>query len=90
MCDSSCLMKPADKGSAIVTPDKDNYLRECNNHQEDMSIFEKAKGDPVIKKKIFTALDLIRMGLFGAVYGCRDGEAGGGGEDCGCSKVSLT
>lgn len=53
MCNSSYLMKQAVKGSAIVIPDKNHYLRECNNHQEDMSVYEKAKGDPVIKKKRF-------------------------------------
>lgn len=64
MCDSSYLMKQAVKGSAIVIPDKNHYLRECNNHQEDMSVYEKAKGDPVIKKKDFCGLRLSQDGPF--------------------------
>ena len=36
---SSVVIKPADKGSAIIVWDKEDYLRECENPLSDASIY---------------------------------------------------
>ena len=47
MKDSSLIIKPADKGSAIVTCGKEDYLRECENQLSDISIYKKIGNNPL-------------------------------------------
>ena len=51
MKDSSIVIRPADKGSAIIVWDKEHYLRQWGNQLSDTSIYEKI-GNSVFKKII--------------------------------------
>ena len=45
--DSNIIIKPADKGNAIVVWDKEDYLHECENQLNDKNIYEKIENDPL-------------------------------------------
>ena len=52
--DTSIVIKPADKGSAIVIWDREDYEKEAKRQLNDEKVYEKVSGDPVpqINKKI--------------------------------------
>ena len=63
MFDKNIVIKPADKGSAIVIRDKKNYLRECELQLGNKSVYEEVKRDPlqgVTQKIRNTLLDMLR------------------------------
>ena len=41
----SIIIKEADKGSAVVVWDREDYLREANNQLSDKDVYRKVKGD---------------------------------------------
>lgn len=59
MNDCSNIIKPAYKGSRIVSWGKQDYLRECENQLTDVNVYEKVEGDPAraTNKKIFKVFD---------------------------------
>ena len=61
MNDCNIIIKPADKGNGVVTWDKQDYLRECENQLTDINVYEKVAGDPVTaaNKKISKVLDNV-------------------------------
>ena len=46
MCDKNIVIKPSDKGSAIVIWDKQNYLKEFQQQIGNKSVYEEVKRDP--------------------------------------------
>ena len=61
MKDSSIVIKPADKSSAIVVWDKEDYLRKCENQLNDTSINEKIGNNPLPFTKSKIKATLQRM-----------------------------
>ena len=59
MNDCSNIIKPAYKGSRIVTWGKQDYLRECENQLTDVNVYEKVEGYPAraTNKKICKVFD---------------------------------
>ena len=59
MNDCNIIITPADKGSRIVTWDKQDYLRKCENQLTEVNVYEKVGRDPVTatNKKIHEVLD---------------------------------
>ena len=47
MYDKNIVFKPADKGSAIVIWDKQDYLKECELQLGNKSAYEEVKRDPL-------------------------------------------
>ena len=47
MYDKNIVIKPADKGSAIVIWDKQDYLKECELQLGNKSVYEEVKRDPL-------------------------------------------
>ena len=47
MNDCNIIIGPDDKGSGIVTWDKQGYLGECENQLTNMNVNNKVEGDPV-------------------------------------------
>ena len=47
--DVQIIIKPADKGSAVVVWSKDYYLLEASNQLSDTSFYQKCEGDPLKK-----------------------------------------
>ena len=45
--DESIVIKGADKGSAVVVWDKDDYLKESDNHLDDNNTYEQVVSDPL-------------------------------------------
>ena len=43
--DPSIIIKEADKGSAVVVWDRDDYLREANSQLSDKDVYREVKGD---------------------------------------------
>ena len=43
--DPSIILKEADKGSAVVVWDRDDYSREANNQLSDKDVYQEVKGD---------------------------------------------
>ena len=43
--DPSIIIKEADKESAVVVWDREDYLREANNQLSDKDVYRKVKGD---------------------------------------------
>ena len=65
MYDKNIFIKPADKGSAIVIWDKQDYLKECQLQLGNKSVYEEVKGDPlqdVTQKICNTLLDMLGKG----------------------------
>ena len=63
MYDKNIVFKPADKGSAIVIWDKQDYLKECELQLGNKSVYEEVKRDPlhsVTQKIRNTLLDMLR------------------------------
>ena len=63
MYDKNIVIKPADKGSAIVIWDKQDYLKECELQLGNKSVYEEVKRDPlhsVTQKIRNTLLDMLR------------------------------
>ena len=63
MYDKSIVIKPADKGSAVVIWDKQDYLKECVQQLGNKSVYEEVKRDPlqgVTHKICNTLLDMLR------------------------------
>ena len=63
MYDKNFVIKPADKGSAIVLWDKQGYLKECQLQLGNKSFYEEVKRDPlqgVMQKIRNTILDMLR------------------------------
>ena len=59
--DSNIIIKPADKGSAVVVWDKEDYLRECENQLNDKNIYEKIENDPLPSTNNKIKTELQRM-----------------------------
>ena len=63
MYDKNIVIKPADKGSAIVIWDKQDYLKQCQLQLGKKSVYEEVKRDPlqnVMQKIRNTLLDMLR------------------------------
>ena len=63
MYDKNIIIKPADKGSAIVIWDKQDYLKECELQLGNKSVYKEVKRDPlqsVTQKILNTLLDMLR------------------------------
>ena len=63
MYDKNIVIKPSDKGSAIVILGKQDYLKECQLQLGNKSIYEEVKRDPlqdVTQKIRNTLLDMLR------------------------------
>ena len=45
--DTSIIIKEADKGSAVVVWDREDYLKEAESQLSDNNIYEKVQGDPI-------------------------------------------
>ena len=63
MYDKNIVIKPADKGSAIVIWDKQDYLKECQLQLGNKSVYEEVKRDllqDVTQKICNTLLDMLR------------------------------
>ena len=43
------IIKPADKGSAVVVWSKDDYLLQASNQLSDTNIYQKCTGSPLLK-----------------------------------------
>ena len=58
MYDKNIIIKPADKGSAIVIWDKQDYLKECELQLGKKSVYEEMTRDPLqgITQKICNTL----------------------------------
>ena len=62
MYDKNFVIKPADKGSAIVIWDKQDYLKECQLQLGNKKVYEEMKRDPlqgVTQKIRNTLLDML-------------------------------
>lgn len=59
--DMSIVIKPADKGGAIVIQNNVDYVQECERQLSDSDFYEKLSGDPtqMFKNKIHTTLYLM-------------------------------
>lgn len=59
--DMSIVIKPADKGGAIVIQNNADYVRECERQLSDLDFYKKLSGDPtpMFKHKIYSALDFM-------------------------------
>ena len=65
MYDKNIFIKPADKGSAIVIWDKQDYLKECQLQLGNKSVYEEVKRDPlqdVTQTICNTLLDMLGKG----------------------------
>ena len=62
MYDDQIIIKPADKGSAVVVWSKDDYLLEASNLLSDTSIYQKCKEDPL--KKVNNEVKSVRRDMF--------------------------
>ena len=63
MYDKDFVIKPADKGTAIVIWDKQDYLKECQLQLGNKSVYEEVKRDSlqdVTRKIRNTLLDMLR------------------------------
>ena len=49
MKDKNIIIKPADKGSAIVIWSRGDYLKECNQHLSNKNIYEKRNEFPAVQ-----------------------------------------
>ena len=59
--DKTIVIKGADKGSAVVVWDREDYLKEAHKQLSDEEIYEEATNDPsTVESTIFTALNKIR------------------------------
>ena len=60
--DLSIIIKEADKGSAVVVWERENYLREVNSRLSDQDVYRKVKGDAEgpLMKAIKTVLRKLR------------------------------
>ena len=45
--DKTIVIKPADKGSAIVIWDRDDYLKEADSQLSDSEVYEECEADPL-------------------------------------------
>ena len=60
--DSSIIIKGADKGSAVIVWDRENYLKEAYKQLDDREVYEEVPNDPsVLVNTIIKALEKIRL-----------------------------
>ena len=59
--DNTIVIKGADKGSAVVVWDREDYLKEVHKQLADEEVYEEVTNDPsTLESTIFTALNKIR------------------------------
>ena len=60
--DKSIIIKGADKGSAVIVWDREDYIREANGQLEDDSIYDEITNDPLpaLKEVIDSSLRKIK------------------------------
>ena len=59
--DNTIVIKGADKGSAVVVWDREDYLKEGHKQLSDEEVYEEVTNDPsTLESTIFTALNKIR------------------------------
>ena len=59
--DNTIVIKGADKGSAVVVWDREDYLKEAHKQLSDDEVYEEVTNDPsTLESTIFTALNKIR------------------------------
>ena len=59
--DNTIIIKGADKGSAVVVWDRENYLKEAHKQLPDEEVYEEVTNDPsTLESTIFNALNKIR------------------------------
>ena len=61
MCHDQIIIKPADKGIAVVVWSKDDNLLEASNHLSDTSVCQKCEGDPL--KKVSNKVNEVKSVL---------------------------
>ena len=61
MKDKNIIIKPADKGSAIVIWSRGDYLKECNQHLSNKNIYEKRNEFPAVQLNKEIGSTLSRM-----------------------------
>ena len=55
--DNTIVIKGADKGSAVVVWDREDYLKEAHKQLSDEEVYEEVTNDPsALESTIFTAL----------------------------------
>ena len=60
--DPAIVMKSADKGSAVVVWDREDYLKEASKQIEDKDVYGKVQNDPsILINSIMCALEKIRI-----------------------------
>ena len=60
--DPTIIIKGADKGSAVVVWDRDDYLKEASKQLEDKDVYEEVQNDPsTLINTIMRALEKIRI-----------------------------
>ena len=60
--DPTIIIKGADKGSAVVVWDRDDYLKEASKQLEDKDVYEEVQNDPsTLINTIMWALEKIRI-----------------------------
>ena len=59
--DDNIIIKGADKGSAVVVWDREDYLKEAENHLGDNTTYEAVDGDPMpnLIQLVSTTLDIM-------------------------------
>ena len=62
MYDNQIIIKPGDKGTAVVIWRKDDYLLEASNQLSDTSVYQKCKGDPL--KKVNNEIKSVLRDMF--------------------------
>ena len=62
MYDDQIIIKPADKGSAVVVWSKDDYLLEASNQLSDTSVYQKNEGD--LLKKVNNEVKSVLRDMF--------------------------
>ena len=60
--DDQIIIKPADKGCAVVACSKDDYLLEASNQSSDTNVYQKYKSNPL--KKVDSEVKSVLRDIF--------------------------
>ncbi|CAJ0964623.1 unnamed protein product, partial [Ranitomeya imitator] len=61
--DSTLVIKPADKGGALVVMDKIQYIKEIHRQLDDTSVYDRLSRDPTSEIRVFYTLPKIHKDL---------------------------
>ena len=65
--DRSIVIKSADKGSAVVTWDREDYLKEADSQLSDSDVYEECETDPLLNLQSYRR-PLARLGTGGILW----------------------